>query len=41
MNKEAIDALDECHQCRHNPFGLCPQGAKLILATQKEPEKRK
>jgi hypothetical protein len=22
--------LDECRQCRHNPFALCLEGARLL-----------
>lgn len=25
--------LDECEQCRDHPFGLCPSGSALLLAT--------
>jgi hypothetical protein len=25
--------LDECKQCREHPFGLCPSGSTLLLAT--------
>jgi len=24
--------LDECKQCRDNPFGLCKKGAELLQA---------
>lgn len=33
------DHLDECKQCRENPFHLCPAGEQLLLAVQiKTPE---
>lgn len=24
--------LDQCAQCRNNPFNLCPEGARLLHA---------
>lgn len=23
--------LDRCEQCRNHPFGLCPEGRKLLM----------
>jgi predicted anti-sigma-YlaC factor YlaD len=44
MNKKVIEAfhnhLDNCSQCRNNPFDLCPTGAKLIVKIQKPAEKK-
>ncbi len=29
--------LDECQQCRENPFGLCPKGEALLINCVSEP----
>lgn len=29
--------LDQCEQCRNNPFGLCETGAKLLLGVAAQP----
>jgi len=35
MDEQATDRfhshLDECSQCRENPFGLCPIGNQLLV----------
>lgn len=36
-NIDAFHAhLDECEQCREEPFNLCPMGAELIVEITKE-----
>lgn len=34
--------IQECEQCRHNPFGLCQAGARLLLlgdTPERQPER--